>query len=499
MCSFYYFHVLEFLVLSSSFHSQHFFSLLFPFISKSDTDLRKGPPPVRPKPVRPVLKAQEIESERKISDSDSFHVETRSKVKRWAPIKPFRPFKDLNDSESLPDSDAMETQTSYKFMRWKPKTPAEERERVSIKTSSKISQWPPAHSYQESDTESLAESEASSISFESSTKVKFWQPASPKTRRKYEEERRTYTSTESVSIDTRSKVNTWQQQMGSDVEETSITKKSQMKINLQRKPPKVSSGFRMDIPGPDIPEQVDLGRSRSKFTKITRKAEEKVTMKEPEDYSDVQVEVSEPEYEDQRRPHEGITVFSRKSEQKIKIQPPVATGVKLEIPEAEVDERRPGRRARSQETRTEFTRKSEQNIQLKSRAEKKPLGMKLEIPIPEIEERPRRRARSQETRTEYSRESDTQIIILEGSGDESESYYTKRNVIKKLPTPTPDKLVIEGDLFRKRTEKPKRVRVRKQGQPKSSTYKPVPYVSGPSTVIVPERKDVLMAAEVWDR
>lgn len=453
-----------------------------------------------------MLEAQE---ERTFFDSDSsFQLETRSKVKRWAPVRPFKRVPDYTDSESMAESDAMESQTSYRFMKWKPKTPAQER--VSIETRSKISQWPPSPTYQESDSESIAGSEASSISFESKTKVKIWKPAvQPKPKSKYKFERSTFESkeTSSISIDTSSTVNTIQQQprpfVRPEVEETSITKKSEMKVSLGRKAPKVSSGFRMDIPKTDEPEQVDLGRSRFR-TQLTRRAEQR-TFGAPED-SDMQVEVSEPELDEMRaREEERMTIFSRKSEQKISFQSKGAkflketAKVKLGIPDSKLDEKHISKPAQSQEPRMQFARKTEQNIQLQSRAAKKPLPMKLDISEPVIDER-RTRARSQETRTEYSRKSETNIVIIESdAGEESDTYYHKRNIIRKLPTPTPDKLVIEGELFPQKPVKQKRERVRKQGQPKSSTYKPVPYVPGPTTIVVPERKDVLTVAETWDR
>lgn len=459
-----------------------------------------------------MLKSQEVESERKVVDSDSsFHVETRSKVKRWAPVRPFRPFPEYTDSESMAESDTMETQTSYRFMRWKPRVTT--KERVSIETSSKISQWPPSRTYPESDSESIASSEASSISFESRTKVKFWQPvvppkpSRPKTST-YKEETTRYESMEtgSISIDTSSKVSSPQLTRKSvkSEEETSITKKSEMKINLGRKPPKVASGFRMNIPGTDMPEQVDLGRSRSK-TKFTRKTEQTMTFGAPAKRSDIQFEISEPEDEAKPRKQEGMMVFKRKSEQKITLEPqkrrqaPEGDRTEMLMPESEDEIRL--RRSRSQETRTEFSRKTEQNIRLQSRAPKQPLPVKLDILPTDIdEERPRRRAMSQETLTKYSRKSEMDIIIVD-TGEDSDSYYRKPNVIRKLPTPTPDKLIIQGELFPQKPEKQPRVRVRKQGQPKSSKYKPVPYVPAPSTLIIPEpeRRDVLMAAENWDR
>ena len=460
-----------------------------------------------------MLKAHEIESERKYVDSDSsFQMETRSSVKRWAPVRPsFRGVHYHTDSESMAyDSDA----SSYRFMKWKPRTSA--RERVSIETSSTISKWPASPIYQESDSESVAGSETSSYSISSKTKVKIWKPMVPPKPKKYigrgrgaYESKESFESRESsiVSIDTSSSVKTFEKQprpyvRPTDIDETSITKKSEMKVSLGGKAPKATSLFKMNAPTSE-PEEVDVKRSMFK-TQLSRKAE-KFSFGGTTEESDYQMEVSEAELEDQRRSQqERMTIFSRKSEQKIAFEPKGAqfgkesAKVKLGVSKHELDE---SRRTRSQETRAEFARKAEQKVHLQSKGEKKPTGTRLDMLQPEIAEKPKRRPHSLDARTEVATKSRLNIYITEteSAGEESETFFNTKSRVKQLPTPTPDKLVIEGELYPQKPMKQKRERVHKQGAPKSSLYKPVPYFSGPSSIVVPERRDVLLAAETWRR
>ena len=94
------------------------------------------------------------------------------------------------------------------------------------------------------------------------------------------------------------------------------------------------------------------------------------------------------------------------------------------------------------------------------------------------------------------------IVVVDSATDDMASdteIFRKVVTIKKTQPPTPDKLIIDGHLFSKQPERPQRVRVRKQEAPRSSTYQPVPYVPGPPTTWVPERKEVLVAAEAWSR
>jgi hypothetical protein len=144
------------------------------------------------------------------------------------------------------------------------------------------------------------------------------------------------------------------------------------------------------------------------------------------------------------------------------------------------------------------TQKTEKEVKVDSEIPKGPVYVTFEIPEPDEHTR-RVTKRTMETRRTETRTSETQVIILEGTSDDSDAAYFKKSVsIKKLLPPTPEKLIIDGELYPQKPRKSKRVRVRKH-KPKRSNYKPVPYVSGPTTYWVPDRKDVLMAAEQWSR
>ena len=82
--------------------------------------------------------------------------------------------------------------------------------------------------------------------------------------------------------------------------------------------------------------------------------------------------------------------------------------------------------------------------------------------------------------------------------DEStDDTFTKVVKIKRKQSPTPERLIIEGEYFPK---KHRRVRTRKTVRKRMrSDYRPVPYVTGPDTIWVPDRKDVMKAVEIWAR
>jgi hypothetical protein len=107
--------------------------------------------------------------------------------------------------------------------------------------------------------------------------------------------------------------------------------------------------------------------------------------------------------------------------------------------------------------------------------------------------------KSQETWSRQTSRSESKMVILSATSDDSDvGYFTKPVHITKLPPPTPEKLIIDGDLYPKKPRKYKRVRVRKH-KSRTVKYQPVPYVSKPSIFVVPDRTDVLMAAEAWAR
>ena len=83
--------------------------------------------------------------------------------------------------------------------------------------------------------------------------------------------------------------------------------------------------------------------------------------------------------------------------------------------------------------------------------------------------------------------------------DEStDDTFTKIVKIKRKQSPTPERLIIEGEYFPKKQHR--RVRTRKTVRKRMrSDYRPVPYVTGPETTWVPDRKDVMKAVEIWAR
>lgn len=145
------------------------------------------------------------------------------------------------------------------------------------------------------------------------------------------------------------------------------------------------------------------------------------------------------------------------------------------------------------------TRKSVKEIQVEGiEPEKDEYIITYEVPETEtFQERVTRQ--THETISRESTRFETKMVIVSGTSDESDTGYFKKAVsIKKLPPPAPEKLIIEGDLFPKKPRKYKRVRVRKH-KSKTVKYQPVPYVSRPTIYWVPDRTDVLMAAEAWAR
>ena len=143
------------------------------------------------------------------------------------------------------------------------------------------------------------------------------------------------------------------------------------------------------------------------------------------------------------------------------------------------------------------TRKSVKTVELDTG---KPSGKEYRITfeIPEPERKVT--SRTTETRRETTTRSETRVVYVSGtSGDDSDSYFRKSVTIKKLPAPTPDKFIIEGEFFPRKEQKSKRVRVRTRTRTKKTTFETVPYFEGPSSYVVPERIDVLMAAEQWNR
>lgn len=142
------------------------------------------------------------------------------------------------------------------------------------------------------------------------------------------------------------------------------------------------------------------------------------------------------------------------------------------------------------------TQKTLKDIQIEASEPEQEYMISFEIPEPKFTQR-----KVTKTTTEIRRESsrsETNMVILEGMSDDSDAAFFRKTVtIKKLLPPTPEKFIIEGDLYPEKPRKSKRVRVRKQ-KPKSK-YEPVPYISGPTIFWVPERTDVLQAAEAWAR
>lgn len=107
--------------------------------------------------------------------------------------------------------------------------------------------------------------------------------------------------------------------------------------------------------------------------------------------------------------------------------------------------------------------------------------------------------KSQETWSRQSSHTETKMVIMSATSDDSDvGYFTKPVHITKLPPPTPEKIIIGGDLYPEKPRKYKRVRVRKH-KSRTVKYQPVPYVSKSSIFVVPDRTDVLMAAEAWAR
>lgn len=155
---------------------------------------------------------------------------------------------------------------------------------------------------------------------------------------------------------------------------------------------------------------------------------------------------------------------------------------------------------RIQKAKPKVTQKVIKAVQVKGQEpEEEEYIITYEVPEESTLRETRVTKRAEETVYRKSTKYETKMVIVSGTSDESDTGYFKKAVsIKKLPPPTPEKLVIEGDLFPEKPRKYKRVRVRKH-KSKTVKYKPVPYVSKPTTYWVPDRKDVLMAAEAWAR
>lgn len=140
-------------------------------------------------------------------------------------------------------------------------------------------------------------------------------------------------------------------------------------------------------------------------------------------------------------------------------------------------------------------------VELESRVKAPEKQIELEFDIPDQPSYQRRVSKrtTEVTRRQVSR-SETKMVYVDATSEDSDAtYFTKAVRIKKLPPPTPDKLIIDGELYPEKPRRTKRVRERAHGRPKSSKYEPVPYVPGSATIWVPDRKDVLMAAEAWAR